>query len=602
MKLKPKFVLASLFLLTIFLISSLLLYQFFLKEILLELEKKFVTNRIKQLLTYLEIEKEGLLGFTKDWAAWSEAYLFLKGKNPNFPKVNLTVESWTNNNLSILLYVDRSGNPLAGGFYDKKIQKVIPIDKSWVKEHWSTFLKFYPEPGPQTGYVGLSFYGDLPCIVAIHSVTTSDFRAQPVGFLITARGFTQEVLDLWIKLFEFQTLKFDKIPKEKRELFEISFKEEFIYEGKIFLEDFSQTLFLVISFQIFKILPLESYLLKLIFLQVAFLFFFFLVFFFYFKEFLVDRLLSLVKQISELREGRKEKIFFEGKDEIGLIVQELNQLYEKVKTQIKEIEEAKKIYQIIAERANMLIALLDERKEIVYLNPLAKRYLDSETLKRLLTRDKIEKDSYFQICSLNGNFLQVEVIPVKELSSYYLLIGYDVTYFKEKIDQLFEMSIKDFLTEVYNRRYLEEILKKLHPLVKRGEEKYAVLFIDLDDLKKINDTFGHLAGDVVLKRVAKVISENIRESDWVGRWGGDEFLVVIKGSLDEAKTVAERILKMVKDLKFTFRDQVIQTSVSIGIAPLEKDRGIEETIKIADKLAYESKRAGKGGVKVANFL
>ncbi len=102
MKLKTKFVLINLFILIFFLISSLLIYQFLLKSVLLTFEEKFVLNKVEQLTTYLEVEKGNLLGFTRDWAAWDEAYLFLKNKNPKFPKVNLTIESWSNNKLHIL--------------------------------------------------------------------------------------------------------------------------------------------------------------------------------------------------------------------------------------------------------------------------------------------------------------------------------------------------------------------------------------------------------------------------------------------------------------------------------------------------------------------
>lgn len=597
MKLKFKFVLGSLLILIIFLILSLSFYQLFIKSVFFNLEKVFVEEKVKQFVTYLKLEEENLLGFTKDWAAWTEAYLFLKGKNPNFPKNNLTLESWINNKVSILLYLDKKGNPIAGGFYDPKVQKILPVDKNWVKKHFDKFSEFNPRVTPQTGYTGFSFYKEIPCIVVVHSVTDSNFKASPIGFLIVARMFDQKALQLWEKLFNFHKIKFAKDFKSGKKPWEFYFKDNF-YEINIFLEDFLKNSFLKISFQIFKIFLLEGYFVKLICFQLFVLLFFFLMFFFYFKEAFIERLLTLVKQIRELKEGRRKELEVRKKDEIALIAEELNKLYEKIEAQIKEIEEAKKIYQIIAEKANLLVGLLDENRNIIYLNPLAKKYLNSERIKEILNQSEMERNSQFRVYSLNGIFLQVEVIPIKDFSNYCLLIGYDVTAFKEKIDQLFEFSIKDFLTGLYNRRYLEEVLKKLHSMVKREKEEYAILFIDLDDLKKINDAFGHLKGDEVLKKVAKVIKESVRESDWVGRWGGDEFLVLIKGSIEEAKVIAERLLQEIRKLRFVSEEKEFSVSVSIGISSLREDIKVEEAIKLADQMAYEAKRSGKAGIKV----
>ncbi len=158
-------------------------------------------------------------------------------------------------------------------------------------------------------------------------------------------------------------------------------------------------------------------------------------------------------------------------------------------------------------------------------------------------------------------------------------------------EQIKQMANHDPLTNIPNRKMLEERLTSVLLLSQKNEAKFALLFIDLDDFKLVNDKYGHFIGDEVLVGVADRLKTVIREGDIVGRFGGDEFIILLS-SIKEKKNafeVAERIKELFKDpLKVNEVDIVIPLSIGIGVYP---DNGItpKEIMTFADKDMYEKK-------------
>jgi diguanylate cyclase (GGDEF)-like protein len=154
----------------------------------------------------------------------------------------------------------------------------------------------------------------------------------------------------------------------------------------------------------------------------------------------------------------------------------------------------------------------------------------------------------------------------------------------------------DHLTKVSNRKAIETILKKEFNRAKRYAHPLSLIMIDIDDFKKINDTYGHNVGDKVLKEFAKVISSTIRESDYLGRWGGEEFiLVTTETTLEDAVILAEKIRTKVSQFSF-MRSQKV--SCSIGVAQLEDQEKSDLFVNHADMAMYEAKKDGKDKVIV----
>ncbi len=155
-------------------------------------------------------------------------------------------------------------------------------------------------------------------------------------------------------------------------------------------------------------------------------------------------------------------------------------------------------------------------------------------------------------------------------------------------------SITDALTQTYNRTFLRELVKGI------DMSKYQIMMLDIDYFKQINDNYGHKAGDYVLKKTAQIISQQIREDDYLIRYGGEEFLLFIKKGENEntlAFKIAERIRKKIEKTPFEYEDKTMRITVSIGLTNNpEHFKTLSLAIKHADEMLYRAKREGRNKV------
>jgi two-component system C4-dicarboxylate transport sensor histidine kinase DctB len=169
----------------------------------------------------------------------------------------------------------------------------------------------------------------------------------------------------------------------------------------------------------------------------------------------------------------------------------------------------------------------------------------------------------------------------------------------EKLSEhLKTMSISDPLTGCHNRRYFTEISAKMVSAAQRHRRKIAILMIDIDFFKAINDNHGHPAGDEVLKAVAEVCKTTLRSPDFLVRFGGEEFVAVLPDtSKDEALTVAERLRAAVEALQVSAGEAAIAATVSIGLSEyIDSDKSIDKALARADVALYQAKRGGRNRV------
>jgi len=172
----------------------------------------------------------------------------------------------------------------------------------------------------------------------------------------------------------------------------------------------------------------------------------------------------------------------------------------------------------------------------------------------------------------------------------------DVTSRKE----LEHLSITDKLTDLFNRQKLDEVLNYEFSQSTRYGSHFSVVLLDLDDFKNINDTLGHLVGDEVLIKVAEILKKNVRDTDTAGRWGGEEFLLIIpKASEDEAAHVAEKLRASAEGLDFGIGRKV---TVSAGVGSTDGSLSLRSLLSLTDKAMYKAKKEGKNRVALVSEL
>jgi diguanylate cyclase (GGDEF)-like protein len=211
--------------------------------------------------------------------------------------------------------------------------------------------------------------------------------------------------------------------------------------------------------------------------------------------------------------------------------------------------------------------------------------------------------------STNGTFIASRRVDVSEIRpgdriqiGPHVILRFAITDDAEEELQrrLYESSTRDALTRVYNRKYLAERLTAEVAYSRRHRVKLSVLLLDLDDFKSTNDTYGHLAGDMVLRLVSAQMQRLIRVEDLLARYGGEEFVILARSTgKTEATRLAERIRKSISELDIPVGDKSLKVTLSIGVAALPDvapDGGPNEIIALADARLYKAKAEGKNRV------
>ena len=158
-------------------------------------------------------------------------------------------------------------------------------------------------------------------------------------------------------------------------------------------------------------------------------------------------------------------------------------------------------------------------------------------------------------------------------------------------------SREDFLTKVATKRALMREIQCIEEAYKRYGTDYSICFVDIDFFKKINDTYGHEAGDVILSAVAQVLKKNARKVDFVGRYGGEEFVILLPStSLKDGVRFGEKLRSMIENFKFIYKNERIKVTISSGVATRSANLSDTMTLEGADKMLYLSKEGGRNQV------
>ena len=168
---------------------------------------------------------------------------------------------------------------------------------------------------------------------------------------------------------------------------------------------------------------------------------------------------------------------------------------------------------------------------------------------------------------------------------------------KDTIEQQRQQTMKDNLTGLSNRSAYVEYVEKELARTRRHELNLSLVVCDIDHFKSINDTFGHLSGDKVLKLVAGCIEKNVRVSDFVARYGGEEFVIMMpETSLQDATKAADKVRKAIDECAFHFKAKPVSITASFGVAQIREDDSIDTLFERADKALYKAKQGGRNQV------
>ncbi|MCX7746031.1 MAG: GGDEF domain-containing protein [Clostridia bacterium] len=229
-------------------------------------------------------------------------------------------------------------------------------------------------------------------------------------------------------------------------------------------------------------------------------------------------------------------------------------------------------------------------------------------------RTYMQKKIHFKLEHIEGKIYLVMAVPVQEDGELFVLeLIKDITYnltvesFSEDKDypllkllnDMGELQIRDALTGMLNRRYINERLPVDMHNCSKDAKPLSIILADIDHFKRVNDTYGHVAGDHVLKEFAQLLQANTPKVGWVARYGGEEFLIsLFNADLNEAEMLAERLRSKVESSQFVYDNNVIRITSSFGVCTLGHTReiAVEALIECVDKNLYQAKNGGRNQV------
>ncbi len=228
-----------------------------------------------------------------------------------------------------------------------------------------------------------------------------------------------------------------------------------------------------------------------------------------------------------------------------------------------------------------------------------RRSLGDPVHKALTTTGQLIAGRRALLVPANGaeRFVEISVTPLrsdgKEISGLVLVL-HDTSELRGLTRQMTYQASHDALTGLVNRREFERRLQEAADSALTSDIGHALCYLDLDHFKVVNDTCGHTAGDNMLREIASLIKDTVRDSDTAGRIGGDEFALLLVGCpLEKARQIADNVVRSVNDFRFVWKDKIFSVGVSIGLVEIGRDSGtIEDIMNAADSACYVAKKQG----------
>jgi len=264
----------------------------------------------------------------------------------------------------------------------------------------------------------------------------------------------------------------------------------------------------------------------------------------------------------------------------------------------QSVEEMVKLLDNLLEKLSSQLIELIERSENSS-SEIREVKRDLEALEADKTSDfKTAHKRLYTIATTLEEKVEVLSKDLKDHSNKVSEMGEKISALEAELEQANRASREDFCTKTYNKRALEEMMKIKEAEFERHGRSFCIAMLDIDHFKKVNDTYGHEAGDAVLIAFARIVKDQARTSDIIGRYGGEEFMALLGDTdIDGAKVFAEKVRFHVQEAKFMYQNQRIDVTVSIGLTDRKDFPSLKSAVTAADECLYNAKRKGRNRVE-----
>lgn len=521
--------------------------RLFIEKSFLKLEYNRANEDLHRVMQALSQNNYSLMTFTSDWSHWNDAYDYAAGKNPSFVSNNLVSTAFSISTINVLTYWDKNGKLLVGGAYDLEKQTFMPFPKG---------IEKYVHPGSRlldlnkelNGYL---LFDDAIGMVASASLKDSNDEKPPLGSSVFIRLLTPQILHkiedttkLQIQLFLPNQIMTDKNLKNYFELVSVTdiynhpIDDENL-EGYLVIRDIEKKPIGMVrmitprSIYLTGKEAIRYYVSSMVILGIGIL----LLVIFLLRKLILQRLEKLNKKVEMIgaTNSLTERVEVSGGDELSSVATQINKMLN-------------------------IIQLSQEKLE---------RSVEERTQELKTTNIKLEQ----------------EIVERKAIEK-------ELIVHKEYLGQL---AHYDSLTNLPNRVFFNEMFNQMIIDTKQDKKTFAVLFVDLDRFKTINDALGHYTGDIVLKEVAERFKMLLRPDDILARLGGDEFIILLKDvDRDATSEFAMQIINsLAKPVIVSSHELYIGTSIGVCLFP-EDGSSLEELQKNADMAMYKAKHQGGG--------
>lgn len=507
-------------------------------------------SRVDQALDQINY---ALYTFTSDWSHWNDAYSYMQGENPGFIPGNINMTAFVNSNINVLSFWDKTGNLVFGASVDTLNQKYVGYPKGLDKYLYkgSLLLNRSDVNKDERGYI-LTDNGIM--LIAASAATDGDKLLPPLGAMVNARNLDinliKKISDTTKVALELFTLPQITASSELKNLFDTAISNELGHHNVPINENLLQGISVIKDINgkpigMFRMTTpraiyargvdaVEYYLMTFVALGVIFS----LLLLWLLRVLIIKRLEKLDFEVADIsaKNAIHQRVDAKGTDELSSVSAGVNHMLDIIQASHDQLEQ--RVQQRTHELQKTNIQLSQEISE----------------------RKSVER----------------ELIIHKE--------------------HLVRLAHYDNLTTLPNRVFFNEILNKAINHAQRHKKVLAVLFIDLDRFKNINDALGHTFGDLVLKEMGARFATLLRAGDILARLGGDEFIILLNdiGHPKFAGPVAEKILNAcAQPVKVESHEFFLTASIGVSIFP-DDGTSLEDLQKNADMAMYKAKRAGGG--------